>query len=134
MNTFLNNPRLVNKKQKKMDSIFIFWFIFWMASFNKNEKIGEERLIRLSRRWLITQRKMFGEMKEEACFYVRKVRSTLLSDETGWRAFIATRKLIGKFFVEMDFRWTGGVMAPIEGSNRDLISADASKDYIEKLV
>lgn len=25
-------------------------------------------------------------------------------------------------------------MAPIEGSNRDLISADASEDYIEKLV
>lgn len=40
-----------------------------MASFNKNEKIGEERLIRLSRRWLITQRKMLGKMEEEkACF------------------------------------------------------------------
>lgn len=127
MNTFLNNPRLVNKKQKKMDSIFIFWFIFWMAPFNKNEKIGEERLIRLSRRWLITQRKMFGEMKEETCFYVRKVRSTLLSDETGWRAFIATRKLIGKFFVEMDLNGRRN------GSNRGIESRPNLGGCFERL-
>ena len=88
----------------------------------RNEKIGEERLIRLSTPrqdgdWLITQRKM----EENACFFTLKKCAAL---------FFRTRRWLTSFHRDGGRR---------NGSNRgdrieDLISADASEDYIEKLV
>lgn len=83
-------------------------FIFWMASFNKKRKDRWREIDKVidasSRRgWLITQRKMLGEMEEDACFCSSKsAQHSSFGRDDGWRAFIATG-LIGKFFVEMDF-------------------------------
>ena len=110
MKLLYSGVKILNLKRRRKKNGFDR-FIFQMA-FNKkkkkrNEKIGEERLIRLSMPrqdgdWLITQRKM----EEDACFFTLKKCAALFFRTRRWLTSFHRDggRLIGKFFVEMDFR------------------------------
>ena len=112
-----------------------------MAFNKKKKKKGKDRgreigkvIDASSRRGLVNYSKENGGGR--VFFYVEKVRSTLLSDETMVDELSSRRGTADwKVFCRDGFSLNGRR----NGSNRgdrieDLISADASEDYIEKLV